>query len=749
MSQRASKLYWVALFAVACAGTGSPSATTGPTTANVERAEQERAQRAAAAPEPDDQNDPEGTIPVFEGGRQTGMVTREGARRRGLTVLDLGDEWTPDVFAEDPELGEDGRQPYRARFLRLANEQTRSARRFRSADRYLELYGIFPTFSVLRARLDDDERHACHDAVDDGPIEAMERSMRPGADMRSQRRRSRAVSWLRDWLERRAHRRRLESIDELADDRRWGRELRRLRQLESELSAVQAVQAHLRCEGFLHPRAREGVLDAWTGQAIRTWQSKQMIISLASQLDQATRTSLTMDTRELDLLSTLRALRERVASSAGLIEDGTASNEWATVADRHIDLDDEFHWVSRLDPLPDGAPDLVGRATDAAARALGWTDPAAARAWLDAHAAEPAPHRYVAVQLPPLPAYHAEHMELRVEIDRGDVWYTFPYTEEGRPRGFRVRRRPTVVIYARDHGRDVPLVRWNTTIGGWQPEINPDGGVGMRYKESDVGGRVWRDVIASPAWLPPPSTPDEELLRRRRGEWRVKDSITGPGYDSAYGLAMVIHHRVRGDGEDESDWVDNGIRSHGSVNYRSILRGHSHGCHRLFNHLAVRMTSFLLRHRHHVVHGRIPALFSRELHPEPNEETGEVPDPLTLEIRHPRLPLRAHAAGAGRGARGDRPRAAAARADRLLPAAGGAAGAGSAGGRGGPGRGGRSGRRRHGRGAGSARPVSRGATPARLILASLCFRRGPRGRRARSAPVPRAACAHRRGRGPG
>src|SRR5690606_16122438 len=72
--------------------------------------------------------------------------------------------------------------------------------------------------------------------------------------------------------------------------------------------------------------------------------------------------------------------------------------------------------------------------------------------------------------------------------------------------------------------------------------------------------------------------------------------------------------------------------SHGSVSYRSILRGYSHGCHRLFNHLAVQMTSFVLRHRRHVVRGRIPALFRRELQPEPDAETGELPPPVTLEI---------------------------------------------------------------------------------------------------------------------
>jgi hypothetical protein len=60
------------------------------------------------------------------------------------------------------------------------------------------------------------------------------------------------------------------------------------------------------------------------------------------------------------------------------------------------------------------------------------------------------------------------------------------------------------------------------------------------------------------------------------------------------------------------------------VSYRSILRGYSHGCHRLFNHLAVRMTGFLLRSRHHEVRGQIPASLRRELHPE------EAPDETVM-----------------------------------------------------------------------------------------------------------------------
>jgi hypothetical protein len=43
----------------------------------------------------------------------------------------------------------------------------------------------------------------------------------------------------------------------------------------------------------------------------------------------------------------------------------------------------------------------------------------------------------------------------------------------------------------------------------------------------------------------------------------------------------------------------------------SILNGTSHGCHRLYNQLAVRLGSFLLRHRNHTARGQKPEHYRR------------------------------------------------------------------------------------------------------------------------------------------
>jgi hypothetical protein len=373
------------------------------------------------------------------------------------------------------------------------------------------------------------------------------------------------------------------------------------------LDSVAVMQEHLQCDELLGSRVRAGIFDGPTLIALRLYQRRHMIVSRGS-LDADTRRVLAIDSREADFHTALRALRERVADAAGLIEDGSALHEWGRVLEMDIDSE-SFRLTGGHPPASSGAPDLISPATEAAARALGWTTPEATLTFLTALGEDGTRSFRVAVPLPEVPDYHAEHMELRAEIDRGDVYY-----ELGNRRR-HVERRPMLTLYARHGGREVALMRWGTTIGGWQPERTDDGGIGMRYKNSPPGERIWRDVVASPAWLPPPSTPDDELVTKRGDEWRPKMSLFGPGYRSAYGLVMMMHHKVLdGTNSDGSPRLrDEGVRSHGSVTYTSILGGFSHGCHRLYNHLAVRLANYLLRHRNHEPRGSLSVDFYREV----------------------------------------------------------------------------------------------------------------------------------------
>jgi hypothetical protein len=89
----------------------------------------------------------------------------------------------------------------------------------------------------------------------------------------------------------------------------------------------------------------------------------------------------------------------------------------------------------------------------------------------------------------------------------------------------------------------------------------------------------------------------------------VNTDVMGPGFQSAYGLVMAIHNDPRRGG------FDNQIRTHGSVDYTSIARRFSHGCHRLVNNRAVRLFDFVLRHRKFVRLGDYKLVaFRRKFH---------------------------------------------------------------------------------------------------------------------------------------
>lgn len=547
-------------------------------------------------------------IPVWSAGAPTDEpACARDLERRGLTAIALGDDFAPSIFDEAPELGRAGAQPYRAIYVALADEREDALPDDVEFERDLELFGVFPTFRVLAARLSDDARHACHEAVDDAALASLRGTLRAWTTpVDAQRTRVQRVRWAEATLERERARRGAESIEALAETTRYPGTHRIWSRERPLVEGIRAMQAHLACEGLLE-RSEDGVFDGRTASALARYQRRHVIVG-SGQLDLATRERMRADSRESDFLAVLRALRERVVDASHAIEDGSARGEWGTILGRHVDPPEMRTLVGHR-PIADGAPDWISPATEAAAIALGWTSP---EAFVDATRARPSGD--VAIALPPRPAYHAAHMELRAEIDRGDVWYQYPYAPDGAHRRQPVARRPILTLYARDGEREIALVRWPTTIGGWKPERLPDGTVGLRYKESPVGPRIWRDVVTSPVWLPPPSTPDDEMVRRSwRHGWVPNTELFGPGYRSAYGLVMMMHTREVRRRDGTTFDFDEGVRAHGSVSYGSILRGTSHGCHRLYNHLAVRLGAFLLAHRTHVRHGPIDVRYARDV----------------------------------------------------------------------------------------------------------------------------------------
>jgi hypothetical protein len=122
---------------------------------------------------------------------------------------------------------------------------------------------------------------------------------------------------------------------------------------------------------------------------------------------------------------------------------------------------------------------------------------------------------------------------------------------------------------------------------------------------------VWKNIVAGPVWIPPDGTPVKDLLTKKVLDRNVgpvtlvNTDVMGPGFQSAYGLVLAIHVDPKRGG------FDNQIRTHGSVDYTSIARRFSHGCHRLVNNRAVRLYDFVLRHRKFTREGNMPMAFKR------------------------------------------------------------------------------------------------------------------------------------------
>lgn len=516
----------------------------------------------------------------------------------GTTLLDLRDAWTPVLFAVQP----DGTAPdFRSSYLALALERDPAGKPLPPNLALAELYGVVPSLAIVRERFTQTARYACHAKIDSSPMAKLTRPY--GEELASnvkfsnhQRTQLGAV------LERVRVQRGLPDYTSLANDRELAETYVRWQAADELYRGIVAAQQHLQCEGLLTEKEIDGTFSWVLGQALEQFERRNFLIP-NGRLDPDTRAALATDPRELDFRFALRVLRERVTDATELIEDGTAGAGPQPILGRMLDPVAMRGVHGHDQPLPNAAPDLISATTEAAARQLGWVDPAATSAWLTKHGSGVR----ATLALPPPPAYHATHMELSAEIDRGDVWYD----EQPVPRV--AWRRPAMILYAQDGATKRALVRWPTTIGGWA-DVRVSGVLTKRWKESDVGPREWRQLYVAPTWLPPDATPDDELVRWvGKGKWELKKSIMGPGPLSAFGMIRLPHERAVKMKDGTVQYVDNGIGTHGSAVVTSLMNGTSHGCHRLYNHMALRLGGFLLHHRNHVVKGQQPEHYRRQV----------------------------------------------------------------------------------------------------------------------------------------
>jgi len=526
-------------------------------------------------------------------------VDGEEARRRGLALVDLSDGFAPAIFQDGKSAtGVPLPNRYRAVFVGLANDRSDGdGEPLRPGERnYLELYGIPPSLSVLRQRFIEDAEREC--GVDAAKLLAVDGIATWGKT--SEKKELARQHGLAQRLLAAQSRAGVASLAELAaKEPRYRKDVKEQLRADNERAAFAEVEKRLICEGLLDPaRHQPGWYDGPMRNATMNFQQKNGIFAQAD-LTRSTLEAMTRPPLQNDFLALRRVLAERAAHAGGVVEDGSAV-EAMPPAPRGQPRQVPTYRNRAGEAVP--VPDLVGQATLSLMAGLGLSRAADALAFFRRHPASDFRALRAAVRFPPLPEYYGPAMDLLAEIDRGDVWYDLPFDGRGKRLPQPRARFPSFTLFVRWRGEKVPLVCWRTTIGGWRSELATDGQEYYRYKESDVGPRVWRHIVASPVWLPPATSPLGSMVKTKwvAGAYPhvVNYDETGPGYLSAYGLVAGIHEEMRRRADGSLAFSDDGIRTHGSFDYLSLRGRYSHGCHRLYNNLAVRLFSFVLAHRH-------------------------------------------------------------------------------------------------------------------------------------------------------
>jgi hypothetical protein len=535
-------------------------------------------------------------VPLWKDGTVAGEFDASQPRAGREFVIDLGEQWVPYIFSERSMPNEQpvAQSSYRATYLALARgEYPNDHHGIRAKkDRYLELYGILPTLSLLRARFHEAQKQDCASKIDLEPLKQYQRIV-PYVDNPKARRDSTQFLGVEQRIKQIMAKQGVDAPTKIDAARLTTGEKGALKQYEKVAPTalvIRAAQQRLACEGFLEAKTNytDGALDWATNEAIALFERKHRVFGWGF-ISRDTVEALKEPPLEGERQAVLRVLTERAMHAAGFIEDGSTPSRGDKQTFRGKDGKDH--------PIPNLEKEL----RDDIVKAFGLDTPESTLAWLDS-LGDIGTEKLVALEGPEEPEYHSNNMELSIYIDRGDVWYEFPYDEQGRERPQPVHRRPMLTVYTDYLGQKIPMARFGTTVGGWRSELI-DGNEMWKYKGSPVGQRVWRQIIAAPVWLAPPGTPVRTLIIR---DYRSKTGYginlheLGPSYASAYGLVAAYHSKFKeGDDGEVEIQGDEGIRTHGSVDYMSIMQRHSHGCHRLHNHIAVRLMSFVLAHRPH------------------------------------------------------------------------------------------------------------------------------------------------------
>jgi hypothetical protein len=614
-------LLWV-LSTTACAGVRQGSQHKG--TDDGERQEAGAVAQASAPAQPG----PLQPVPLWKDGKPAGEIDLAQPHDARIVVVDLGEDWTPYIFSERSSPNEEiVPQSYRATYLALARGEfphdhhgTRAKK-----DRYLELYGILPTLTLLRTRFREAVSQDCASKVDLEPLKQYERLL-PYVDNGKAQRDSSQFLAVERRIKQAMAKQGVDAPSKLDASRLGAADKATLKQYEKMAPTVlliRAAQARLACEGFYPPKVAytDGALDWATNDALALFERKHRVFGWGF-LSHDSVEALKQPPLEGERQTVLRVLTERGMHAGGFLEDGSPASK-----------SDKPRTFRGADGKEHPVPNLEQELKDDIVTAFGLQTPESTLAWLESLGTLSG-QKLVAIEGPQLPEYYSSNMDLSVVIDRGDIWYEFPYDDQGHERFQPEQRRPTLTLYTDYLGQKIALAGYGTTIGGWRSEL-VDGVEMWSYKGSPVGPRVWKQIVAAPVWLAPPGTTVKTLITRdfnSKTGYSINWHELGPSYASAYGLVAAYHSRFteRDDGEVELQG-DEGIRTHGSVDYMSIMERHSHGCHRLHNHIALRLMSFVLAHRPHKRVGETPVVYKNTV--KNNAETPPDDSEYVIEIK--------------------------------------------------------------------------------------------------------------------
>ncbi|HGG56648.1 MAG TPA: hypothetical protein ENK31_02500, partial [Nannocystis exedens] len=417
-----------------------------------------------------------GAVWVFESdGSAPKKMEISEAEAAGYTVIDLSNSWVPYIFSEKTVGVDDSAvNDYREKYIGLANNRIDAdGQPLRAHEsNFLELYGIPPTLGVLHSEAAlSQEIQSCLDAAGFDPtVFSRFSGVIAYSNASKGRKDQRKAAWLRKSLAQKLRKAHLDpnDLEAAKDDPRFAKAYRNWRDLQDRIDIIDHAQRRFRCEKLFNNgqdgrgKFKPGVFDNATTHALANFEKKHAVMGWGHFTnDNLPVLGLTQE--ETVHARLRRVLTERTASAVGILEDGSAA-QWRP----------DFRWKDAegaLHPLPD----LLTEFTDTTLRVLGLDDAKTAAKRLDELAAldpEGFEGLMVALRMPPLPAYYSDVMDFDVVIDRGDIWYDFPYAEDGRKLGQPRQRRPKLTLYTTYREQRIPLVHWPTTIGSWRTEMH-------------------------------------------------------------------------------------------------------------------------------------------------------------------------------------------------------------------------------------------------------------------------------------